>query len=159
MNAFEKFDADRALRRQNFVLAWSQFRIAVNSSVASFNKMEEGIANPAKLEESPELLTVNCKRQSTSGSGLLNITAKMTITETQQVAILARVEFWSLMTEPPSNQGADDFTFLIEPETELSLSCDGVRFTPNEAADKVLMKALLGLPKASGISAVKRNAA
>jgi len=158
MNAFEKFDADRALRRQNLIVAWSQFRATVNALVATFNKMEEGLANPAKLDDSPDLVTITCKRESSSGSGMLNIVAKMTLTETRQVAILAWIEFWSLATTPPLSQGTENFEFLVEPDPEIRLSFDEKQFTPVEAADTVMMKALLGLPARSNIAVVnKRN--
>jgi hypothetical protein len=159
MNAFEKFDADRAKRRQNLVLAWSQFRAATCASVASFNRMEEGVANPAKLDESPDgdLLTVNCKRQSMSGSGLLSVVAKMTLNEKRQVAILARVEFWSLETDPASSQGAEEFEFVAESEPEACLSHEGNRITAGEAADIVLMRALLGLPVRSNVASVNKR--
>lgn len=160
MNAFEKFDADRAQRRQNLILAWSQFRAAANASVASFNKMEEGLANPAKIEESPDLISVSCKRQSSSGIGMLSVIAKMTITETKRVAIAARVEFWSLASDLPTEpQDIEDFEFLVEAESEVCLSFEGNKLKPAEAADTVLLRALLALPaRSNNITAVnKRN--
>jgi hypothetical protein len=160
MNAFEKFDADRAQRRHNLILAWSEFRAATNASVASFNKIEEGIANPAKIEESPYLVSVSCKRLSSSGIGMLSVIAKMTVTETKRVAIVARVEFWSLGSDLPSEpQDAENFEFLVEAESEVCLSFEGEKLKPAEAADTVLLRALLGLPaKSNNITAVnKRN--
>jgi hypothetical protein len=80
--------------------------------------MEEGRANPATSDESPDLdlVTVNGKRESSSGSGLLSVIAKMTLTETRQVAILARIEYWSL-AGPPVGQSFEDFEFLAEAST------------------------------------------
>ena len=158
MNAFEKFDAERMRRRQNLVLAWIQFRSAVISSVESFNKMEEGLANPAKPDDSlPDLISVNCKRRSASGAGMLSIVAKMTFTKDRRVAIVARVEFWSIETEPPSSQGTETFEFIVELEPEGSLSFEGETLTASEAADIVLMRAFLGLPERQNIAAVNKH--
>jgi hypothetical protein len=161
MNAFEKFDADRTLRRQNVIPAWIQFRAAVTESVASYNRIEEGLEHPAELQETAEknLITIKCKRQSTTkGIGLLNIVLRAGVTD-QRIAIWAAIEFWQLVNDKPSSSDTDSFEFLVEAETEVHLSFAGTTITPSEAADMVLMKALMGLPvKSSGITMAKRSA-
>lgn len=61
-------------------------------------------------------------------------------------AILALIETWILVNDKPSNQTTKNYEFLVEPDETLRLSFEGKQITPAEAAEIVLMKALLGLP-------------
>jgi hypothetical protein len=162
MNAFEKFDADRALRRQNIIPAWLQFRAAVTESVASYNRIEEGRDHPAEIQESAEknFITINCRRESTTrGVGLLSIVLQTGITD-QRIAIWAAIEFWQLVNDKPSSKETENFEFLVEAEADVHLSSAGNKITPSEAADMVLMKALMGIPaKANGIAVIRSAAA
>jgi hypothetical protein len=83
LNAFDKFDADRASRRHNCIPAWLQFRAAVDDCLASYGRMDEGREYPAEIVQNEEksLITVNCRRQSTSGNGMVSVTAKMTVAD------------------------------------------------------------------------------
>jgi len=122
--------------------------------------MDEGRECPAEIIENEEknLITVTCKRQSAFGNGMVSVTAKMTVAD-KKIAILAVIDTWLLTDDRPSNQSTRQYEFLIEPEEDIRLSVEGRQVTPVEAAEVVLMKALLGLPAETNIAMVQKRGA
>lgn len=147
MNAFDKFDADRALRRKNSIPAWTQFRTAIEDCVNSYRRMEDGRQYPVKVDDAPDktFIAINCDRPASSTPGMVRVTARMTVVD-KKLAIVAVIDTWLLVNDAPSNQSSQEYEFLIEPDEDVRLSRDGKQLTPAEAAETVLMKALLGLP-------------
>lgn len=152
MNAFEQFDTERTQRRLNIIPAWNQFRVAVKDSVQSYNDIEEGKKFPAEVEDAPNQnrIIVKCNRGVASARfKTLIVIATMKLVQ-ERIAIAAEIQSWETqqidskaVPPPPQVEGLE---FLIEADANphICLSQNGEFLTPAEAADKVLLKALLG---------------
>ena len=76
---------------------------------------------------------------------MVSVKVQMTVTN-NRLAIIAIIETWLLTDDKPSNQSTKEYEFIIEPDETIRLSFEGKQVTPTQAAEMVLMKALLGLP-------------
>jgi len=143
MDVFEQYEADRRERRMRLPGAWNQFRVAVSHAVESYNRISEGVACPAKFSEDDKgIMFVQCLRKQEK----LLIVIRSHILSGNVVPIAAEVQHWPTEGEPSvPYKAVAKFEFMVEPSPEIRLSLDGQILSPDEAADLVVVRGLLGM--------------
>ena len=145
--------------------AWVQFREAIARSVESYNEIEEGRECPAVTTESTDskAITIQCNRNVPGGRfRVLVVVVKLGLVE-KRIAITADIEEWETQQVDkdaiPPEPRKERFEFLVEAAEEVRLSYRGTSIPPADAADVVLMKALLPeeIQRVGSISIVKKQ--
>ena len=147
MNAFDRLEATRKLRRLSVHKTWVVFRTAVHELVASYNGIQEGQLNPAKIEEPSETsIIITSPRPSPNQFSSVSLVVRMTLQD-QKCSILAYAQ--ECLVEhgtpfAPTKFMDAEIVLAADPETKkVWLQYMDKRFSPQELAESLLYATLL----------------
>lgn len=154
MNAFERLAAKRALLQSSIVSTWAVFKAAVAELVDSYNAIPEGQTFPARIARSDDTLIIVSSDRGIAADHYHNLAVSVSVQlREENYLIEVAAEEWTI--DPISRQKKQVDEFLScnlgldgDPETnETWLGFQGKKFTPFDAAEHVLMQALLRKPQ------------
>jgi len=147
MNVFERTAKNDAMKAGGIVTAWTCFAAAIDELIPSYNA-NQGVDRPALIvQRSDTGVVVECvlgPAKNHFNKLMLTVTARM---DKGKLLIAASIELWEIILNGArKSDSRESFTFVldIDPATEQQLlNCGGQQYSPYEAAELLLGKALL----------------